>query len=77
MPKKKTPPQRTVPFDPQDWSTWTHEDYVAHAKAMQEEDARRPPPTEEELEVARHFAAKQASACGWNQVDPNADSAAL
>jgi hypothetical protein len=65
---------RTVPFDPEDWSTWTHEDFVADARRMAAEDAMRPPPTAEELEMGLRFLRKQESACGWNQRDPNAKS---
>lgn len=67
--KKKTPRATTIPDD---MSTWTHEQFVADARAMQEEDAKYVP-TAEERAMGEHFMRKQESASGWYQRDPNAD----
>jgi 8-oxo-dGTP pyrophosphatase MutT (NUDIX family) len=58
---------------PEGHEQWTHEDYVAHAKAMQARDEAHVY-TAEELEVARHLKDKMASASSMNQPDPNAPS---
>jgi 8-oxo-dGTP pyrophosphatase MutT (NUDIX family) len=52
--------------------TWTHDEYVADARAMQAEAAAYTPSTEEREEM-EHFMRKAESASGYNQADPNAD----
>jgi len=69
---KKTPQPPSEAVDENDWSTWTHEQFVADARAMQAEDAKYVP-TAEDLKMGERFMRKQESASGYNQVDPNAD----
>jgi len=63
--------QKAEPWPDPD-GTWTHEQYVADARADAAADAAYIP-TAEELEMAARFMKKQESASGWNQRDPNAD----
>lgn len=60
---------------PEGHEHWTHEDYVAWTRRILAEDEAHVY-TAEELEVARHFKDKMASASSMHQPDPNADAGA-
>lgn len=56
---------------PEGYDTWTHERRQAYWIARFREDLDYVP-TAEEKAAAEHLGDKMASACGWNQRDPDA-----